>query len=310
MWLNNKTETVIDLTNITHTVEFYFCVVICNIGFMANILNILVSTRKKLLKNTVGFYNIFMSIFNISTLAVAGYLDLFSQSIGQKPLILRSNLNCVLITYFIQVFSQMTAWLIVMVTADRLLCLYSLFNRFKFIKNKKNLSGTVACLFLVICFINLPSFFFHLDPQTGMCTSVNFVVLLRDLSAMTIRVIVPLVIQLIMNTILIYKLIQVRKNLRMTKSEKNEARLAFTSIILNGVLVVTELPFIVSTILTNVYGYNETLISHTTNKSAWASFAFVCSLGFASFYYVSLFFVNYLTNKLFRRECKNIYFGK
>ena len=310
MPLNNQTQTVMDFTNITHTVEFYFCVVVCNIGFAANILNIIVSTRKKILENTVGFYNIFMSIFNILTLVVVGYLDLFSQSIGQTHLILRTNLNCLLISYFIRVFSQMSVWLNVLVTADRLLCVYSLFNRFTFFKRKKIHLGIVTSLFLVLCIINVPNFFFHLDPQIGMCISVKSVILLRDSIAMIMRIIVPLFLQLVMNTILIYKVFKARKSLRMTRSEKNDNRLAFTVIILNLVLIVTELPFSVNVILINLYGYNQTLISPTSKNASLASFAFVCSLVFSSFYYVSLFFVNLSTNKMFRREFKNFYAGK
>ena len=132
---NNKSEIVLDLTNITHAVEFYFCMFICNIGFATNSLNILVNMRKDiLLKSTMGYYNILMSIFNILTLATACYLNLFAQSIGQTPLILRSNLNCILISYFIRIFAQMSAWLNVMLTLDRVICIYSLIRRFKFVQ--------------------------------------------------------------------------------------------------------------------------------------------------------------------------------
>ena len=311
MSLNNKTEVVLDLTYITHAVVYYFCVVICSIGFVTNTLNIVVSARKKLLKSTVGFYNILMSIFNILTLSTVGYLDLFPQSIGHTPLILRSNLNCVLISYFLRVIAQMSMWLNVMVTTDRMLCVFPMLsNKYKFIKNKCILSGIVTGLFLAICLINVSNLFFHLNPHTGMCTSHIFVILLRDLISIVTRVVIVLILQLVMNTILIYKLIKARKNLRMPVSLKKEYKFMFNIIILNGVFIVTELPFLVSSILINIYGYNQTLISHASNEAAWASFAYVCSIVFAAFFYVSLFFVNFFTNKMFGRECKKIFLGK
>ena len=147
---------MIDLTYTTHVVEYYICVIVCSIGFATNTLNIVVSTRKKLLKNTMGFYNISMSIFNILTLVTVGYLDFFTQSIGQTPLILRSNLNCILISYVMRVISQMSSWLNVMVTTDRMLCVFPfLSNRFKFIKNKQILAGIATCLFLLLSLIHI-----------------------------------------------------------------------------------------------------------------------------------------------------------
>ena len=286
--------------------------IICNIGFATNSLNILVSTRRALLlKSTMGYYNILMSIFNILTLSVVGYLDLFPQSIGHTPLILRSNLNCVLISYFLRVIAQMSTWLNVMVTTDRMLCVFPLLsNKFMFIQSKRILSGIVTGLFLAICLLNVSNLFFHLDLQTGMCTSHTFVILLRDLTAIVTRIVIALILQLVMNTILIYKLIKARKNLHMPVSLKKEYKFAFNVIILNGVFIVTELPLFVSSILINIYGYNQTLISHASNEAAWASFAYVCSVLFATFFYVSLFFVNFLTNKMFARECKKICLGK
>ena len=76
----NKSEIVLDLTNLTHMAQYYFCIVICNKGIVANILNILVCLRKELLKNTIGFYNILMSTFNILTLIFVGYLNEFAHS--------------------------------------------------------------------------------------------------------------------------------------------------------------------------------------------------------------------------------------
>ena len=57
-------------------------------GLISNFLNIIVSSRKRILGSTVGFYYIFISIFNIFSL-ITGWLR-FNQSIGFANLILIS----------------------------------------------------------------------------------------------------------------------------------------------------------------------------------------------------------------------------
>ena len=87
----------------------------------------------------VGYYNILLSTCNILTLLVVSYLNLFPQTIGESPLLFRSEYACILILYSNKVIPQMSAWLYVIVTLDRMLCVVNL-NRFKFINNKRTLS--------------------------------------------------------------------------------------------------------------------------------------------------------------------------
>ena len=305
----NQRDLILDLTQLTHVVEYYYFLVVCSLGFAANMLNILVCQRKELLKYTMGFYNILMSVFNILTLVAVGYLEMFSQSTSSTPLILRSGLNCVLITYFIRVFAHMSTWLNVMVTADRLLCVYNT-NKFKFLKNKTLVSGLVVAVNVVICCANVPSLFFRLDPKTNVCSSTKLVVLLRDSIVVIVRFLAPLVLQLAMNTMLVRKLFKAKQNRSMSTRMRREYRFAFTTVVLNVVFIVTGMPMLVSMVFINIYGYDQTYISKRSSESALASFVYLCSVVFVSFFYVALFFVNFFTNKMFRRECKNIYFGK
>ena len=318
-----ENTSVVDLTALTYSVEFYSILTIINVGLVANLVNILVCTRKELQKNTMGFYNILMSIFNILTLVSVGYVNLFPQTIGKTPLVLHSTYSCMLILYFNRVFCDMATWIYVMVTLDRMLCVSSV-SRFKYIiKDKRKLALVVLGLFLAIAVANAPNFLFSLatelkyDPHSNLtttlteCKASTQVTLIRDSITSMLRVLLPLVLQLVFNSVLVYKLVKNRRiSVSMSRLVNTEYRFAFTIIVLNVIVFASDLPLFVCFVLINVYGYNQTYISRTSNESAWASFAFVCSLVLSSFVYVSLFFVNYATNKIFRRESKNIYFGK
>ena len=302
-----------DFTKETYLIQFYECVVLFNKGIVSNIINIVVSLRKELKNSIMSFYNILMSIFNILTLIFVGYLAFFAQSIGQEQLILRTYLNCILISYFIRIFSQMSSWINVMVTFDRMLCIVFI-QKVKFTENKKLLTCIVMAIFTLISVINSPNLLFKLEINNStnqtFCTSSNAIISLRDTVAILMRILIPILLQIIMNSILIYKLFKARNNVTISRSLDKEYRFAFTIIILSIISILTELPFIMTTIFINVYGYNQSYISSASNESAIASLAHVCSFLFSSFIYVVLFYVNIITNKLFRKAFRNMFISR
>jgi len=319
MFLNISND-VIDLTFATYTVEYYGCLIIVNAGLVANSLNILVSMRKELQKNTMGFYNILMSVFNNLTLIVVAYLNMYPQTIGQEAMLTRSNYSCMLVLYATKIFPHMASWLSVMVTLDRMICVFNT-NRFKFINEKRKLFFIALGLFMSICAINVPNLFFSLQTQATYdmgtnqttlnieCTATYSIRLIRDTLGSITRVLLPTVLSFVINSILICKLLNVRKRSGLARSLSKEHQFAFTIIILNFFYLVLELPILVSVVFVNLYGYTETFISRTSNESAIASFVYVCSYITTSFVYVSLFFVNLLSNRVFRKECADIWLG-
>jgi hypothetical protein len=92
-------------------------------------------------------------------------------------------------------------------------------------------------------------------------------------------------------------------------SLKREYKYTITIIVLNIVYIFTDLMVIASLISINVYGYNQTYISRTSNESAIASFIYIFVIVFAIFIVGDLiFFVNLFTNMKFKREEKRLYF--
>jgi len=112
----------LDFTSETYRLQFYSSILIGSIGFITNIMNVVISQRKKLTKNTtMGLFNTFMSIFNVLGIVFVGFLNVFPQSIGEMELITSTMLSCKLIPFFTRVFMQSVAWSNVLVTFDRML---------------------------------------------------------------------------------------------------------------------------------------------------------------------------------------------
>ena len=59
----------------------YFVTIMLVLGFISNILNIMISSRKKMLESTVGYYYIFISTFNILVMITA-WINSFPSAAG------------------------------------------------------------------------------------------------------------------------------------------------------------------------------------------------------------------------------------
>ncbi len=311
-----------NFTNITMTFGQYSMIFVSAFGLLTNILNVQVSARKEMRKTAMGFYNLIISTLNVAYLILALF---------QSTYLTSSPYACILIPYFTRIIYQMSSWLNVMVLFDRMI-LVSYKRRanetFSHVFNVKKVSLIILALTMVIFVVNVPNLLFRLEtrtffnPQTNTsivymsCTSDLNTILLRDTIASVTRVILPLILEVIINTILISKLLKFtdyknNASLETTSlsmvSHEREYRFAQTIIILNVIYGVSNLISVTTIILINVYGYNQTYISTTSDESAIASFAYVCANIFAVFINFDLIFlVNVITNKKFREEADKL----
>ena len=294
---------MIDLTEESLSLIFYTCVIIGNFGIVTNMLNIFVSMKSEIMKIKTGFYFILISIFNILTIIFTLYLLLFPQSIGRPDLATTSFLACWLIPYLLRVVSQMVSWLNVVLTYDRMLCTTITYH-IHFMYDNQKVKHLLLVMFVIICVLNLPNFFFHIEANT--CTpNWNFITVLRDSVSMLNRIIVPQTLQTVFNVILIVRLFKKREEI--DRPLEKERRFAFTVVISNIVFIVGEMPFLIATVFINMYGYNTTYITTTSIQAAVASFAFLCATAFLALVgYSSSLFVNIFTNKTYRNEVKKI----
>ena len=297
-----------DLTKETNFLVFYGTLIIGISGLYSNLMNMRVSTSPKIQKTTMGFFNILLSIFNILLIVFVGFLCLFPQSVGRPNIVISSNAACKLLPYFTRIVSQMSSWLSVLTSLDRLFILmkYSPQNNVRDPqekRNKKKLTLIIMCLFFVLCIINMPNLFFELDSQLQLCTANKALVLLRDIVGKGSYGVLPLIIQIGVSAILVFRLKKL-KSIIHTVSIKREIKYTFSVIMFNMIFILSDIIGSISIVFANIYGYNETTyISTQSNEAAISSFVYVCSVYLNMFCVcVLLFFINLGTNKRFRKE--------
>ena len=316
MSLNDAHISILMQIIISNQIAYYSCLTIVNLGFVTNILNIVICSRKSMHANTMGYYNILMSLFNILSF-VCAYLLFFPVSAGLKDLLLESYYNCILVTYFTRVFIQMSSWLNVMVSIDRAICI-SFPHRFKFLTEKKFISCILIFLFVIICGLNVPNLFFKLGTQiifisnetsnNTICGSSNDIILLKYTIIIVMRIVIPILLTVFLNIVLIHKLFVSRSSLNITRSLKKDYQFALTVIMLNFAYILTETPFLWGTI--NIYLFNNEEINKEESLEALtnAKLIFICTFMLSTYMFGSVFFVNLFFNKIFQKEIRSFFF--
>ena len=319
--LENK-EFVAKINDILTKILFYSGSILSSIFILGNMLNILICTRKKLLKEMIGFYNIIMSVFNIITIVMIN-LVVFPTTLNYQDLTTFSFFSCISIMYFTRVSVQMSSWLHVFLSLDRYLCVAHL-NRLKFIlKDKKKISFIILALFVFILIINSPNFFFRLtyesiiDSQSNqtqvsvVCTATSSILLIRNIIAIVIRIVLPLVLQMVFSVLLIYKLFKTRRAVAIftDRDMKKEYRLTRIIIWLNICFIITESPLMITTIYFGVLGIRTVypLSEMASYSLAISSLVFFLTNILAGYLFGSLFFINLFTNRNFRKEIRLIF---
>ena len=174
---------------------------------------------------------------------------------------------------------------------------------------------------MIICVINSPGFFYSLQDEkkfdiatnrtitTLVCSSSPVVIILRDMIHLTFRAVIPAAVQTVANILLLRKFLKAKRLITATTiSMKREKRFGFTVLILNTIFIITDVVAVSSVIFLEIYGYNQTYISTTSNESAIASLSYVCTYMFVWLIMCDmLFFINLLTNKTFRKETKKTF---
>jgi hypothetical protein len=289
----------------------YVSVIFLIFGILFSSLSFLVFIRKNLSakKNMMGFYGIVQCVIDLVT-HLLGFYYYFTISMGDDKQ-LHSDIFCKLKNFLVAWVVQLSSWLQVMITIDRIISVkYP--NRFKILKDRRFLFMIVVALYASLSIANCLNFFYYIEDVTvqainnsnssltikeKICTSNRTIVFIRDLIGILLRTIVPFLITFVLNFLLIRCLIESKKKINKDKHLKKERQFAITIIALNCLFFVTQLPLGASLILLNVKQY--AIIPTNT--------ALIRLIFFVAVYIALLFntlsFMVYLTsNKLFRKE--------
>ena len=308
---SSQTSFILQINDFISEFIFYSSITIVVPLILGNILNILICARKNIRKEIIGIYNVVISIWNILALSF-GLSLYFPASISIQDLTLTSDFLCVTINYVMRVSVQMSAWLYVIMTIDRYLCV-QFNNKLKFIfDDPKKLSLIFVGLFAIICGINIPNLFFRvsLDDQSNLtCSSTPLINKIRNMMISIFRIILPMIFQVVFSTLLIYKLFKVRRRVNSNQSMEKEYKFARTILWLNLMFIITETPYLLTTFYFSFLGVipQYPLNVNASHSIAIMTVAFYVTTLFSLYLFGSLFFVNLFTNKLFQTEIKLIF---
>ena len=126
--------------------NFWFTVVFCPLGFLLNVMSIVVFSRKCFWDMSMGFYNIVLACVNNSYIVCMCWLFL-PPYYSLNPLT-SAQISCKLLNYLQRVFSRQSSFVDMMIVVDRMVCI-SFPNKFLFMKNKKCLAAIIAGLFVI-----------------------------------------------------------------------------------------------------------------------------------------------------------------
>jgi hypothetical protein len=320
-FLENK-EFVAKINEILRQILFYTGSILSSILIVGNIMNILICTRKKLIKEMIGFYNIIVSVFNIIAIVMLN-LTVFPTSINYQDFTTFSNFSCVSIMYFTRVSVQMSSWLHVFLSLDRYLCVVHL-KKLKFIlKDKIKVSLIFMALFVIILVINSPNFLFSLtyvssiDSRTNqtqvsiVCTASSSIFLARNIIGISFRIVLPFIFQMVFSVLLIFKLFKTKESITTgtDRDMKKEYRFSRIIIWLNICFIITQTPFMVTSLYLGVMGIRTVYpISETASYSlAMTTFVSFLTNILGGYLFGSLFFINLFTNRIFKKELRLIF---
>ena len=293
---------------------FYSSLTLLPFGLVSNLFSIVIFTRKRFNKGTMGFYYTSISIVNAIEITI-GFFIFYTQSLHQDVL-LYSDLSCKLFLYSLFLFIEMSTWLNLFVTADRMITI-AYPNRFKILTNKPKLLKLFLALFLILAIFNIPNLFFQVDvsssfnPLTNQtstikhCTSSPLVMRARDFVVLTFRYIVPIFLTSIMNTFLIYKVFKIKNRIRALTSVRNSIKrdynFAVSVIALNIVFLVSLIPSCIGRIVLNMVRYEETSLILTKEVALARLFSSI-GMTITTMDFCFDLLVNLAFNKIFKEE--------
>jgi len=314
---SQENDFILSMNEFSSKFIFYSCSIGSTCLFFGNIFNIIICLRKKLRKEMMGFYNLSISFWNIIViiLGVAFYLP---PTMNFKDLQLISDFSCATLNFFFRISVQMSAWLHVFLSLDRYLCVAFNQKLAFFLNDRRKLSFVFLGLFGFICLINVPNLFFRLSLADSsststpkvQCDSTPLINQIRNIVISVFRIVLPLVLQILFSTLLIYKLFKVRRSVMMNQSMEKEYRFARVILWLNLMYIITETPLLLTTFYFSLLGEIPTypIAAKTSNTLVIMTVVYNASVLLSVYLFGSLFFVNIFTNKIFQNEIK-ILFG-
>ena len=291
----------------------YYTLVAIPIGFLTNILSIIVFMRPTLLKTSMGYFNLLISISNLLSL-------LFFFFVQQSSIVLNIDLStqtdvgCRLFMFTRRVMREVSPLIETIMTFERFLTIYYP-KKFTFFQNKIFILKLTCAFIFIFALISFENLFHELqitekssyqvvngttvwkNTTSKSCTGTLLVTVSSDLISATLRTLIPFSLMLVLNVLIAIK-VTTKKSVMKNKQSANKSRKErqFTRIVLslNMVFLILNFPQAIG------YGLRNGLL--VFNKPSYLTLQIV-NLYWAIAYIISTshYIVTIVTNLVFNR---------
>lgn len=298
------------VTNLINKISLYGSVIVHPIGFILNVLSILIFMRKRFGDSTMGFYNIIIAIDN-NIVIVINFIMSFTLGVyaGNDALVW-SSFSCSFFYYTSRVTTSLSSWLNVMVAFDRMVFILFPF-KYSFMRNKKLLLVIILVMFLILFLLNSPNLYLYVAVTstysnatnktliTKTCGPPKDLVVVVDSIRIFTRAVIPFILVILINTLLIYKVIKTKAKYKKTSAAKKEYNFIRSIVALSVFFIVSLAPFVITLTVLNIMSQLNQI---TTKAYLIVYLTYGLSILLSSYNYCFGFFVNLIFNSLFRHE--------
>ena len=219
--------------------------------------------------------------------------------------------------YITRVFSSFHSWLLVMVAFERAVHVIFPFG-FKFMKRRKIILAIMLALFMANIVLYYPTTYLRVNISdafinetnqtvvTKTCASTPQIDFLIDTMRMMSRIVVPFILVLIFNSLLIYKLIKLKRKVKANSNVDRKYNYSKIIAVTCFFFVLSLSPLMVVLLLMNIYH-----LEINSSVRVFAVFDLVkgIALFLTSFNYLSQFLINLKFSSMFREELLLIFKG-
>ena len=283
-------------TNLVFFVRYILPPLVLTIGLVGNSLGLFILSKKDLIN--IGPHFMYRYLFATDSFYLLQIIVVNLQFDYNLDLASISNLSCKLWNYFYYELATISSWLIVYISVERCVSLIRPAWRFTLRKRKNQMAWYIfVIIFCIIYYIPVGLYFEGKQIINGQTSVIvcgfadeDFAIKLISYMDLVLRVVLPFFLMIISSMTLIYSIFKSR--LRVVTnflSEENqtfnrELKLAVSSISLNVIYIVTQLPVSITVFGSQYYSnfYYE-----------WSAYLFFVS-------YALNFYIILATNSLFR----------
>ena len=337
--MNNQNQTINNaITNqyqqsifslITNQIDYWCLVVTVPLGIILNLISIFVFIRLDMVKSTMSFLYINLSVSNAAVLVY--YLFVMnSKIIMDYELSKLTDIGCKITIVIRRVLRSVPTWIEALITLDRYLAVcYP--NRFDYIfKSKRNLFIIIILIiFLLIC-LNWINFLYFLGTLTNTVTiglslnqnhSTNFTYLsisdrkcmanngfdlIGDLCSSLVKTLLPGILIFIWSILIIRRIRLIKKNLYKigdsTTSNLKERHLIIALLCMNLMFFILNFPVLILAIIRHIYGFIVGPKNQNKIVQEILGNLYLFTYDIANLYYILMFVQFLVFNKIFKKE--------